>query len=147
MNGVSCADVSAPARAESKDTATRRTGDAAKVEVKSTIRNGVCEGTVDGKKVYSGPGPKVRSTVSVRSESIDGKKTTRRFAEVYVDDRLVYKAGEAILDPDPKRNKDDSREREGGSARMERRHDSSYRSLRACSANSASFCSAINGVN
>lgn len=81
--------------------------DAAKVEVKSTVRNGVCEVTVNGKKVYSGPGSKVRSNATVRSESINGKRTTRTFIEVYVDDRLVYKAGEAIPDPDPKRNKDD----------------------------------------
>lgn len=81
--------------------------DTARVEVKSTVRNGLCEVTVNGKKVYSGPGSKVRSNASVRSESINGKKTTRRFIEVYVDDRLVYKAGEAIPDPDPKRNKDD----------------------------------------
>lgn len=81
--------------------------DAAKVEVKSTVRNGVCEVTVNGKKVYSGPGSKVSSKASLRSESVNGKKTTRKSIEVYVDERLVYKAGEAIPDPDPKRNKDD----------------------------------------
>ncbi len=75
--------------------------DAAGAKVESKIADGQVTATIDGKVVYQGPG----SNVSSRVESVSKNGVTRRFAEVIVDGKVVYRAGEAIPDAD-KANKD-----------------------------------------